>query len=162
MRPLTLTDDQSRRLLAGERVEVRRPVTPGDPSWTYSTISDDGLGGPPWLWEADEGGDWSPASCPLGQVGDVLWCREDFWVVNAGNTYRGTRVDYRHGEPKSLLHRRMIRGRLCCWRPAITMPRWACRMNARCVSVSVDTSGERPEWAGVFTKHEQENEPCEN
>ncbi len=170
MKPVTLTDTQSKRLLAGERVEVRLAVKPGDPSWTYSTIDDDGLGGPAWLWEADEAGDWSPAMCPFGKPGDVLWVRE---ACRAEELADGTDVvRYRSDDQcvvienteqaserwLQLLWSRVLLpaqpGSVGYWIPPQNMPRWACRMYARCVKVRVDTSGERAEWVGVFEKCE--------
>jgi hypothetical protein len=69
-----------------------------------------------------------PSSIPW-QPGDVLWVRECFWVRQWGNTFDGIGVDYRAGGPPLHLGSRPENvGKMCCWRPSIHMPRWACRL----------------------------------
>jgi len=159
MKPLTLTDSQSRRLLAGEQVEMRRAVKPGDPSWTYSTIDDSC--GPLWLWDADECGDWHRAPGPWAP-GDVLWVRE---ACRAEELEDGTDVvRYRADDECVVIENTEAASERWCnllvvtelrhrgWIPARSMPRWACRMYARCIEVRVDCSGTVPEWIGVFER----------
>jgi hypothetical protein len=112
MKSITLNDAQSRRLLAGERVEVRRPVKdppeyPMAAEWYHPTIvRPDGEedAGPQVYGMADEDRGWVAPWAP----GDVLWVRSTYAY-------------------------------------------------ARCVAVSVDTSGAVPEWVGSFEKCEADN-----
>ena len=76
--------------------------------------------------------------CPFGAVGDRLWVRETFWVRNRGNTFAGTSIDYKDGGSKQLPSRPKGRGKLCCWRPSIHMPRWASRIDLEITEVRVE------------------------
>lgn len=69
--------------------------------------------------------DWKIADCPYGLVGDRLWVRET-WQYNP---YGG--IVYKAGS-----------GIIDCagkgWRPAICMPRWACRLVLEITDVRIE------------------------
>lgn len=69
--------------------------------------------------------------------GDVLYGREEYWLFNHGNTYRGLGIEYKAGGYKFLRKKPRGCGKLCCWRPARTMPPWAARIFLEVVSVKV-------------------------
>ena len=77
-----------------------------------------------------------PRWCPF-QPGDVLYCRERYWLANHGNTHRGTLITYESdGYSATLDYVPAGRGKLCCWREADTMPEWAARTRLRLTAVS--------------------------
>ncbi len=157
MRAITLTDAQAGRLLAGEQVEVRKRM-PRMETWMRDQIASghrrikhlfDNV------WGAGCGPDGAfvcriedAVCCPFGEVGAVMWCREA-WASCLDHSPDGCGLD-----GALALYRATPRAQPARWRPATSMPRWACRMYARCIEVRVDTSGERPEWVGVFGKCE--------
>lgn len=108
-------------ILEGRKTQTRRiaRLTTGN--------CDDIVDGYPGF--ADEFGDWHELSCPYGSPDDILWVRETWcpsFATDDGSTngycYRAT-----HNGPDPL-H----------WRPSIFMPRAACRIRLRVVSVRVE------------------------
>lgn len=74
----------------------------------------------------------SIGKCPYGQVGDVLWVRETFCPPNG----YGTHVDYMYKadwELPKTNSRHDIK-----WKPAIHMPRAACRIKLRITNIRVE------------------------
>jgi hypothetical protein len=70
--------------------------------------------------------------------GDVLWVRECWCPTAAGTAVPVLyRSDYGEIEPETVLNCGGLDGR---WRPSIHMPRWACRLRLRVVSVLLQSS----------------------
>lgn len=170
MNPLNLTDSQAQRLLAGEHVEVRKRMPRMEP-WIREQIASghrrirnlfDNV------WGAGCGTDGAFACrmedtvcCPFGEPGSVLWVRETCRAEELADDTDVVR--YRaDGECVVIENTEQAVEQWCdlwntastpgSWQLARSMPRWACRMYARCIELRVDTSGERPEWVGVFER----------
>lgn len=86
--------------------------------------------------------------CPYGQPGERLWVRETFQgpLVDDADAYRAEPADFQKpryceyaadgGEAPEFMT--MDDDLVCCWRPSIHMPRWACRILLEVVSVRVE------------------------
>jgi len=73
---------------------------------------------------------------PPYRPGDVVPCKEAWWIANYGNTWRGILIDYyAGGDVKIIAKPKGHIGKLCCWRPAIIMPSWAVRHHRTVKSV---------------------------
>lgn len=126
--PILFRPELVRKILDGKKTQTRRPVKP-QPSVT------DGDGA---HWRDSKADLWRNESqyvrdcCPFGQVGDVLWVRENFRITEdidgrevveyqAGGTRLKVGDSIEHGEHRctSIAPR---------WTPSIHMPRWACRL----------------------------------
>ena len=151
--PLLMKGPLVRATLEGRKTQTRRPVK-GSPlgefvgwAWTDEMTRNPGL----WLQ-----GSWGQEfECPLGRAGDRLWVRETFAIVHGCKDIETGYIDdwmVPRDIPKdnsggfwTALHRAADRGfdeskedRGFSWRPAIHMPRWACRLVLPQVSVRVE------------------------
>ena len=108
-RPILFSGDMVRAILRGHKTQTRRPVK------RLSTARADGRA--PSLQPA--------ARCPYGRIGDLLWVRETWALVDDSGDARGmpNACVYRADEHAATTHG----GRR--WRPSIHMPRWAARID---------------------------------
>ena len=73
--------------------------------------------------------------CPYGEVGDVLWVRETFAKIKSletGLTYILPKADHEHYKEK------IIQGSTIKWKPAIHMPKEACRLFLKIKDIRVE------------------------
>ena len=108
-RPILFSGDMVRAILRGHKTQTRRPVK------RVSTATADGRAP----------AEHTPARCPYGQVGDLLWVRETWALVGDSGDARGTpnACVYRADEQTATTHGGHR------WRPSIHMPRWASRID---------------------------------
>lgn len=127
-RPILFSAPMVRALLAGTKTQTRHIVKAryrGTPD-THDIRFDANDG----LWYCERG-QWMQ-SCPYGVPGDRLWVRETWAcpgaVPRSDDPVRpGMRIEYRASE-----------ARAHGWRPAIHMPRWACRLVLEVTGVRVE------------------------
>jgi hypothetical protein len=147
-RPILFSGEMVRAILAGRKTQTRRVVKPTQstpkvaPLTMYPYVydgyqqeDDDGL--PCWIGEHPDyphEGKWF--SCPHGGIGDRLWVRETFCVVDGTPDYRATprysaeRPGGWENDPDdpSALH----------WHPSIYMPRALSRITLTITDVRVE------------------------
>ena len=156
--PILMAADPVRAILAGRKTQVRRPMKPqpacrcGNPNWKAQKIN--------WIgYKYENKYGWFCHTCGSGlikvdewsshgilspyQVGDLLYVRETWCLVNDTDYGGELWVDYRatprydeslpagwHNAPDYL-------GALK-WRPAIHMPKWVTRLWLEVVKVRVE------------------------
>lgn len=133
-RPIIMTGDSVRAILAGRKTQTRRVVK--FHQWTEVPVASVVEHGPSFAdsdaneqeWSADHrksNGDIYVEQhllCPYGLVGDRLWVRETWREMRGGTDYR---TDY----PDRVNFR---------WNSPIHMPRWASRITLEIVGVRVE------------------------
>lgn len=155
--PLLMKGPLVRRTMAGEKAETRRLVTSLTGIGQLSEVRRSATPGYAWslrdragrvhdLRHAD-----MIARCPYGQPGDELWVREtwapgdrliqphesdppEYVVYRADNSLRRVTAD---AAPSADM-RDGATPPVGAWRPAIFMPRDACRLRVRIVSVDIE------------------------
>lgn len=143
-----------RALLAGSKTQTRRVFKQAiGPS--LSVGMDDGAPGVAelsWLWGDGPGYDVHETikrvPCPYGQPGDRLWVREtwycDDYRVQRGPYLKPDDMDVTEAQDDGTLVYRASSGdrpyeaEQPVWRPAIHMPRWACRITLEVTGVRVE------------------------
>lgn len=103
-----------RALLAGAKTQTRRPIR--------GCVERGGQYSPERHYQG-----WYP-KCPYGKKGEYLWVRETFWAKKKGDAVR-----YRADAEAEL-----TLGEAWTWKPAIHMPRWACRILLKVKDVRVE------------------------
>jgi hypothetical protein len=144
-----------RRTLSGEKTETRRLVTSLAGIGKIDQLSAVGMSS--WYYDDQHGNRCSCshstmlARCPYGQPGDELWIREtwapgdllvqphesvpcEYVAYKADNSVRRVTA----GTPPSEDMRDGATPPVGVWRPAIFMPRDACRLRVRIVSVELE------------------------
>mgnify|MGYP001579326344 CR=1 FL=1 len=108
-RPILFSAEMVKAILEGKKTQTRRVIrNPG----RYDNI---------------RGCDFC---CPFGQVGDLLWCRETWNLIETLDG-RPVKVVYR-ASPETYTEYLSIH-----WRPSIFMPRWASRILLEITSIKV-------------------------
>jgi hypothetical protein len=162
-KPILMSGEMVRAILAGRKTETRRVVTP-QPQWVYPGNAQRGV-----VFSAINGRtfgvagfglaqeQWCVPACPYGVPGDTLWLRETHyrfgrWVRN-GKTATGaqrwrfvavggTSCRFAVGDLQQMnIGKRSDRGMgIDHWwkRPSIFMPRWASRWTLRVGAVRVE------------------------
>lgn len=137
-KPILFNAEMVNAILSGRKTQTRR-IMKSD--CMEIAERDDGLLWP-WREDCERGGDiWYP--CPLGAVGDQLWVRETFCLVNDAQYGEADWIDYRATPRYSQKH---PAGWDCepsdpealKWTPSIHMPRWASRINLLITGVRVE------------------------
>jgi hypothetical protein len=149
-KPIIFSDPMVRAVFDGRKTQTRRVVNPqpylgalhaidiGDGRWRFSDRGDGcGAGS-------------APVRCPYGRPGGLLWVRECWGVGTRPDPGTGWRdgIEYRADEAyldgKDLLPLYPVDESVDLdrwsgsWRPSIHMPKWACRLWLRAVSVRVE------------------------
>lgn len=154
-RPTTLDPASIRRILAGEQVQLRRPVKlpKGHESATLALFAQAGVD-----WSACHNvGPNAVVGCPFGQPGDRLWVREQWAPIlsGCGEDFSDWSVLYaddtirHHGEHVSSEWEeaafappgmKVCHGRPACpdWHTPAKMPRWASRLVLEITAVRVE------------------------
>jgi hypothetical protein len=137
--------DEVLAVLRGDKTQFRDVVKPQPPSWLAAQIRsgfrtirevEPGVFGA----GTGSGGAWVCRSENMVRarfsVGDRLFVKETYWLINHGNTFRGTGITYLADDYHECISRRPRgRGKLCCWRPASQMPEWASRLTLEITDV---------------------------
>lgn len=137
-RPILFSAEMVRAILDGRKTMTRRVVKPQpkDHHWKYNNsyhlehkllASKDILWAKFWhtITENPErdGIQWS--KFPYGQVGDLLWVRETFWLDDGDD-----QPFYKATEPSPQIFTK--------WKPSIFMPRWASRITLEITNVKAE------------------------
>ena len=151
-RPILLKDYEVEAILAGKKTQIRKPISPQPKIVANLTkIIQDGK------LVADIDNIYPPqfAVCPFGKVGDKLWGREAWQLVDKEKEliacesigpeapYCGVQGDrkitwvttYRTGFPEGYVHPRWGTP---LWRSSTHMPRWASRLTLEITGVRVE------------------------
>lgn len=133
-RPILFSAPMVRAILAGTKTQTRR----------VAKIDDVAHGKPvQWVSVAPCTTGILEVSCPYGEPGDRLWCKET-WCPDVGcvtsTWYRATSPEL----PPGAGHR---------WRPSIHMPRWASR-------ITLEITGVRVERLQVISEADAMDEGC--
>lgn len=157
-RPILFSGEMVRAILDGRKTQTRRILTPqpSGPGPSHAAC----IGGGEWVFGNNSG---QIVKCPYGSVGDRLWVREAFDIVDdpaayhvgdgprepieyEGETYEcadavrrgpnGERwvVDYAADKNTRIMDKAGTRR----WRPSIHMPRWASRLTLEITGVRVE------------------------
>lgn len=158
-RPMLFSAPMVKAILAGRKTQTRRAVKPALVAPQEVRWSDHNPGW--WIVHNDADNKWSRLRSPYGQPGDRLWARETWqyagWTEDGypfvGYRADGSNVCIDRDIPEEWAERLTdiwaglssdenvrIDGRAADrkWRPAIHMPRWACRVVLEVVGVRVE------------------------
>lgn len=159
-RPMLMTPENAQKCHDGTKTMTRRTVKPqptGDVEWYgyhHSGREQDcgfyPMKGNPKDIDCWEQADGSKLVCPYGVGGDRLWFRETWCQDSRGGRMPNGQdaVFYRGSMPDQAIWQGF-------WKPAIHMPRWACRTVGEIVSVQVERLQE-------ITEADAQAEGCEN
>ena len=154
-RPIIMSGDSVRAILAGAKTQTRRVVKPQPPSWIrtfgYSAFTPVGHISGRGIFEPD-----GPAEkfyrCPHGRVGDRLWGRETFSTSGLTRYHRSGNPDD-HGGPNDPCCAYAATATYRCgkrvpdaamatgahkWKSPLFMPRWASRLTLELTEVRVE------------------------
>lgn len=183
---IVLHVDEVRRLLAGEKVEIRRQMNPQPELWQTNE-------GPRWAGHKPDGGYHDiendalgrfAATCPFGAPGERRWageawasweerCTED-WLdddhvcgPHCQQTYAAheatPRIGYRPVPDKARItyldeSTPLDRNPKLRgpWKPAVEMPRWASRLSVSISAVRCERSTDGKAWEWVLTTRRAE------
>lgn len=143
-RPIIMSGESVRAILAGRKTQTRRVVKP-QPFDAPERIGVAPLDGGGSGFSDDDGEVWR---CPYGAIGDLLWVRETWSVWRMGGYWEPRECDeiegpidkqsfdengyelcFRASEPDAVADR---------WRSPLYMPRWASRLTLRITDVRVE------------------------
>ena len=126
--PIIFSGEMVRAILDGRKTQTRRVVKPQpNPGPQGKMIS---LGG--GYWAALDGDMWGEWKCPYGQLGDLLYVREAFTVVE-DSTIEDPGMYYRaDGDLPSHIDDSVK------WKPSIHMPKWAARFWLEVTGIRVE------------------------
>jgi len=134
-RPILFKGDMVRAILEGRKTQTRRVVKlPIKCPDTGCELAGCELAGSPF--------DVTDRTCPYGQLGDGLWVRETFGVLDADHQTPDCKcyykADCREGSESDSLRKEYGYK----YKPSIHMPRWASRITLEIVSVRVERLNE--------------------
>lgn len=152
-RPILFSGPMVRALLDGRKTQTRRVVKPQPPEGVCRCPYAGG-----WAHEhADGACSCRLIRCPYGWIGDRLWVREAWGLMDTqpsdgpDRATLGYRADGDAAAPN---------GRHQLWRPSIHMPRWASRITLEITDVRVERLQDISEddaWAEGFPDPEGAN-----
>lgn len=153
-RPILFNADMVRAVLDGRKMQTRRVM---------KVQPHAGVRNSPFVKSGIEDGHGKELVCPFGEVGDRLWVRETWSVVNHAFDDDGLMIDYVPDRPAKAVHEKPFgRGYYSghaiyaadggftwgdddgcadgrsCWKPSIHMPRWASRITLEITGVRVE------------------------
>lgn len=123
-RPILFTPENAQKCHVGTKTQTRRIIKL--PRWAQAVNEDHEfeIDKDDWPYAiAKATGCLSAIDCPYGEVGDRLWVREA-WADLRG---KGFGVTHAHKGIEDAESRRCREEYGVKWKPAIHMPRWACR-----------------------------------
>lgn len=128
-KPIIFSAPMVRAVIAGEKTQTRRVITPQPPTMIYNDGTNRWY--PSGVWG---GKDWHAKY----EAGDLLWVRETFGSSLLGDytflQYKATvDTDDPCAYPIDFAQYEKIESK--SWRPSIFMPRWASRITLRVTSV---------------------------
>lgn len=137
-RPILFSGEMVRAILDGRKTMTRRIVKPipmlGEPlAWCAAAKAQE----PGWVHIV---GDYR-RFCPYGQPGDRLWVRETWKPTKSqvgDDVCTDTYVRYRADDSRVIVKHLLGGGISDLWRPSISMPRWASRLNLDNAAVRVE------------------------
>lgn len=142
-RPILFNGEMIQAILDGRKTQTRRPVAANiAANFDEPRGPSDVAAGYPFI-ELETGFVSAREVCPIGQHGDLLWCRETFSLVPQ-TAYRCS-----VGVPQTVCpddpdRASIYRAGWCrseggiVWRPSIHMPRWASRLTLEITDVRVE------------------------
>lgn len=158
-RPILFSGPMVRAILAGNKLQTRRPVKGWALEWLQPGMFEPGFVAHP-----------GNAACPYGYAGDRLWVRE--------STHRRPMLNLLTGEPLAAQYDggaytadgadvltqdgfdlAWWYSRKSC--PSIHMPRWACRLVLEITGVRVERLNDISEEDAIAEGIPEESEPCE-
>jgi len=150
-RPIIFSSEMIRAILEVRKTQTRRPIKPlsygrpksivqksysSDEWWVGSHpnggyFAFDNPKGPPECILKDQKSrpNRTGFSCPYGKVGDRLWVKETYDVVDAG---------YKDGSHRKIIYKATDPDWPYNWAPSIFMPRWASRINLKILGIRVE------------------------
>lgn len=135
-RPILFSAPMVRAILDGTKTQTRRVVKGQSPAWQTFTDEEDIDGNEFFVVCGDKQPDGlcpilSTARCPYGQPGDRLWVRETFlpWINTSDSSFSHVAAFKADGYELEPGER---------WKPAIHMPRAACRILLEVTGVRIE------------------------
>lgn len=121
-RPIIMTAESVRAILAGRKTQTRRVVRPQP---TYGAVRHAGT----WMYALPDGASPAgPLRNPYGEAGDRLWVRETWMCDEYGRRHRSAGMVRYRADAESM----------GAWRSPRFMPRWASRIALRVTGVRVE------------------------
>jgi hypothetical protein len=134
--PIIFNEWSIQRILAGEKTQTRRIVNPQPPDNADRVEIE--RGGTLGYFSGDTAAFHDTTTCPYGQPGDVLWCREAFRLIESCDPLPPSEAG---GPVKYCADGWVNTGKGLAWgkkRPSIHMPRELCRLRLRVEDVRVE------------------------
>lgn len=117
-KPILMNSESVRAILGGRKTQTRRVIKP------QPEILSAPMGAKTIWWKGRDG--WLPASireyCPYGKVGDRLWVKETFKIIDSFVWYKADGMYIKKRK----------------WKPSIFMPHWASRITLEVVDIRVE------------------------
>jgi hypothetical protein len=141
-KPILFSTPMVQSILIDEKTQTRRTINHFGNSFHYEMLLCDwGLSGIPflvenniWEWtlqtEVDDNVTFK-FKCPYGQMGDILWVRETFRIINHSGT--ASKYFYKADACETDLNDKKIK-----WKPSIFMPKEACRIKLKIIDIRVE------------------------
>jgi hypothetical protein len=145
-RPILFSTAMVQAILMGDKTQTRRIVKIPEEvqysdNYQIQTVNE-ALGGdcdPTSGWEFSNGNEWlADLKCPYGAPDDILWVRESWCLTQPYGPeeyYFGYKAGTTHGNKAS---EKYDYSSPDIWKPSIHMPREACRLFLKIVSVGVE------------------------
>lgn len=149
--PILFSTPMVQAILEGRKTQTRRVAKVTNPNVNeFLTFSTD----PDATWPANYGfgalmvtpwGNLEAVKFPYGQVGDILWVRESFTVLEPEHVVGGManrfvyKANVKEGsESDEIRQEYILHGWPYQWKPSIHMPREACRLRLKITDIRVE------------------------